>query len=521
MDNKRQGRNVFVSTFRVPDEYERARMEAERRAALAEMLEAQAYQPLNVNQPAPIAPSQGLAKVLKQYMGAYEKRKAREAEEKAKGEELETASEIQGRLMGLDEIFSRDKEGKLQSVYATPEEQQAQIEADIARQRASGQLEEMVPTAQYQRDPMDALRLASTPAGVAATRGNPMLAAMLQKSMETGKASKSPYGSVDPAKFTTASIEKFDASVRAGNPDYTLLQPREYSELTRQQMIDTAFRTGEFGIKGGQYEFETGRTAPKLQMPSFMVGAQTFGQTAPQAPSAMPMTAAPAMPSAAPPVTPTAAAQPAPSAAMAAPLGGTQAAADRGPPAIEVATPQQSLKLQQEIPVARRAAITGLSKLDSLDNILADLEQHPGLDNISGLIGQIPLDIAPEARSARGKLTEFKEATSLQAVQDARESSATGGAYGSMTVQEWPRLESLFGAILASKDPEELRKSIRNARARIAASKNLYTTKWRDTYGNLDIGYSPTPYEPESARFLESDQDDVFKQADAILRGGF
>jgi hypothetical protein len=287
-------------------------------------------------------------------------------------------------------------------------------------------------------------------------------------------------------------------------------------------MIDTAFRTGEFGIKGGQYEFETGRTAPQLQMPSFMVGAQTFGQTAPQAPSVTPAAAAPTMPPAAPTVAPPAiSAQSTPSAAMAAPLGGTQAAADRGPPAIEVATPQQRLKLQQEIPIARRAAITGLSKLDSLDNILADLEQHPGLDNISGLIGQIPLDIAPEARSARGKLTEFKEATSLQAVQDARESSTTGGAYGSMTVQEWPRLESLFGAILASKDPEELRKSIRNARARIAASKNLYTTKWRDTYGNLDIGYSPTPYEPESARFLESDQDDVFKQADAILRGGF
>ena len=519
MDNKRQGRNVFVSTFRVPDEYERARMEAERRAALAEMLEAQAYQPLNVNQPAPIAPSQGLAKVLKQYMGAYEKRKAREAEEKAKGEELETASEIQGRLMGLDEIFNRDKEGKLQSVYATPEEQQAQIEADIARQRASGQLEEMVPTAQYQRDPMDALRLASTPAGVAATRGNPMLAAMLQKSMETEKASKSPYGSVDPAKFTTASIEKFDASVRAGNPDYTLLQPREYSELTRQQMIDTAFRTGEFGIKGGQYEFETGRTAPQLQMPSFMVGAQTFGQTAPQAPSAMPMTAAPAMPPAAPPVAPTAAAQPAPSAAMAAPLGGTQAAADRGPPAIEIATPQQRLKLQQEVPVARRAASSGLSKLDRLDNILADLEQHSGLENISGLIGQIPIDISPEARSARSKLNEFKEATSLQAVQEARESSATGGAYGNMTVQEWPRLESFFGSVLASKDPEDLRVAIQNARQQIAASKSLYLNAWRDTYGNLDIGYSPITYKPESARFREGGQSDVRSRADAILRG--
>jgi hypothetical protein len=484
------------------------------------MLEAQAYQPLNVNQPAPIAPSQGLAKVLKSYMGAYEKRKAREAEEKAKGEELETASEIQGRLMGLDEIFSRDKEGKLQSVYATPEEQQAQIEADIARQRASGQLEEIIPTAQYQRDPMDALRLASTPAGVAATRGNPMLAAMLQKSMETEKASKSPYGSVDPAKFTTASIEKFDASVRAGNPDYTLLQPREYSELTPQQMIDMAFRTGEFGIKGGQYEFETGRTAPPLQMPNFTVGAQTFGQTAPQAPSAMPTTAAPAMPSAAPPVTPTAAVTPpTPSAAMVAPLSGPQTAADRGPPAIEVATPQQRLKLQQEIPVARRAASAGLSKLDRLDNILADLEQHPGLENISGLIGQIPVDISPEARSARSKLNEFKEATSLQAVQEARESSATGGAYGNMTVQEWPRLESFFGSVLASKDPEDLRVAIQNARQQIAASKRLYENAWQDTYGDLDIGYSPITYKPESARFREGGQSDVRSRADAILRG--
>ena len=300
MDNKRQGRNVFVSTFRVPDEYERARMEAERRAALAEMLEAQAYQPLDVRQPAPIAPSQGLAKVLKSYMGAYEKRKAREAEEKAKGEELETASEIQGRLMGLDEIFSRDKEGKLQSIYATPEEQQAQIEADIARQRASGQLEEMVPTAQYQRDPMDALRLANTPAGQAAMKNRPLLAAQLAELLKTPEKAKSPYGPVDPAKHTVESMAQFDASVRAGKPDYTLLRPREYYELNAQQMLDAMFRTGEFGLKGGQYEFETGRAPPPLQLPSFMVGAQTFGpgtpQTtgAPQMPGAAPTTVAPA-----------------------------------------------------------------------------------------------------------------------------------------------------------------------------------------------------------------------------------
>jgi hypothetical protein len=516
MDNKRQGRNVFVSTFRVPDEYERSRMEAERRAALAEMLEAQAYQPLNVNQPAPIAPSQGLAKVLKQYMGAYEKRKAREAEEKAKGEELETAAEIQGRLMGVDQLFDRDKTGEMQSIYATPEQQQAQIEADIARQRATGQLEEMTPTAQYQRDPMDALRLASTPAGVAATRGNPTLAAMLQKSLETDKASKSPYGSIDPAKFTAESMKEFDASVQAGRPDYTKLMPREYSELTPQQMYDLAFRTGEFGLKGGEYQFKTGQTPPQLQIPNFLVGTQTFGPAAPQAPTPQ-AAAAPSMPAATPaaPLT-TPVAQPETPAVSA---SVSEARADRGPSAIELATPEQRLKLQQEIPIARRAALAGLSKLDRLDNILADLENHLGLENISGLIGQIPIDASAEARSARSKLNEFKEATSLQAVQEARESSATGGAYGNMTVQEWPRLESFFGSVVASKDPEDLLVAIQNARRQIVASRNLYTSTWRDTYGNLDIGYSPTQYTPESARFRKGGQNDVRSRADAILRG--
>jgi hypothetical protein len=86
-------------------------------------------------------------------------------------------------------------------------------------------------------------------------------------------------------------------------------------------------------------------------------------------------------------------------------------------------------------------------------------------------------------------------------------------------VQEWPRLESFFGAVLASKDPEDLRIAIQNARQQIAASKSLYLNTWRDTYGNLDIGYSPTPYKPESERFREGGQSDVRSRADAILRG--
>jgi len=198
---ERQGRNVMVSTFRVPDEYERARLEAERRAALAQMLEAQAYEPLDIRQPAPIAPSQGLAKVLKSYLGAYEKRKAREAEEKAKSEEQETVEQIMGRLMGRElPEFEPDEEKRAANQAAEAQriaDMRAETEASIARQRETGQLEEITLPAslRYIRDPEEALRLADTPAGQAALKNRPVMAAKLAELLKT------------PEKPTTKTME--------------------------------------------------------------------------------------------------------------------------------------------------------------------------------------------------------------------------------------------------------------------------------------------------------------------------
>jgi hypothetical protein len=48
-------------------------------------------------------------------------------------------------------------------------------------------LAEVAVQSQYRQDPTDAMRLAATPQGVGAMKGNPMLAAMLQRSMETPK----------------------------------------------------------------------------------------------------------------------------------------------------------------------------------------------------------------------------------------------------------------------------------------------------------------------------------------------
>ncbi len=75
----------YVSTFRAPSEYERQLEEARRRAALAEALAQQQYEPQE-GVVAPIPRAAPLVKALQGYMTGRAGRKAREAEEAAQEE---------------------------------------------------------------------------------------------------------------------------------------------------------------------------------------------------------------------------------------------------------------------------------------------------------------------------------------------------------------------------------------------------------------------------------------------------
>jgi hypothetical protein len=495
--------------FREPSPYEQERMRAERLRRYAELLEQQAAEPEGEFTYQGIrampSPAAALGKMLQAYSAKKAGEKAEEAQRKQTGMEEEASSQIMGRLMGgrtpdtiadLTEVTPAGKIGPAS-------------EADLT----GVQLE-----SQYTRSPEDAMRVAMTPQGMGAMRRNPMLAAALQKSMEAEKEPKSPYGSIDPSKFTTASLQKFDASVRSGKPDYTVLQSREYAELTPQQMADLALKVGQFGIEGGKYAYETGQTAPSLSLPRFPFQSQSAAEQEPAAarPSATPTATAPtvAAPTAA---APTAAAPTTRRDTIAAAVDETE---KKQPSAFEVATPKQRQVLQQEFPKARQAAQVGLAKLDQLDDYLSDLEQHKGTENITGLFGQIPIDIAPESRSARSVLEGFQQGASIQAINEARQASETGGAYGNMTVQEWPRLEGVFGAVVAAKDPEAFDVAIKNARKQIAAARGRYESSWKATYGDMDIGYKRSEYTPESRQYPRNKpKSDVRNRADAILRG--
>jgi hypothetical protein len=151
-----------VQAFNAPTAYDQQMVEARRRRRMAEALAQQAYVPQDVGV-APIPAAAPLVQGLQAFLSARAARKADEAEEKAAAEVTRTGEQIAGRLSGGAPVRS------------------------LAPADASG-LQEVAVTSEYQRSPDDALRVAMTSPGTAAVKGNPMLAAMLARTMETPDA---------------------------------------------------------------------------------------------------------------------------------------------------------------------------------------------------------------------------------------------------------------------------------------------------------------------------------------------
>lgn len=170
-----------VQTFTLPTEYERAAAEARRREMMAEMLAQQAYDP-GQYPGAPIPKAAPVVKALEGYLRGREMRKAREAGEKAEAEVSRAGQQIMGRLMGSQ-----------LPPQVTPNAAQ-RIEAEEQAQREAGDLQEVTRQSQYRYAPEDAMRVAMTPAGSAAMRGNPALAAMLARTMEKPETKTMEFG---------------------------------------------------------------------------------------------------------------------------------------------------------------------------------------------------------------------------------------------------------------------------------------------------------------------------------------
>jgi len=176
-ENKRGGLKTYAN-FTPPSPYEMERRKAEQMRRYAELLQEQAmaedepftYQGIRA-MPSPAA---ALGKLLKAYGAKKASEKADEAEARKAGMEQQASQQIMGRLFGGAPMSQAD---------TTPDK--------------SG-LAEVAVQSQYRQDPTDAMRFASTPQGVGAMKGNPMLAAMLQRQMEA-PASEEYYAPTETA----------------------------------------------------------------------------------------------------------------------------------------------------------------------------------------------------------------------------------------------------------------------------------------------------------------------------------
>lgn len=154
--------------FKAPSPYEQERLKAERLRRYAELLEQQAMEPEGEFTYQGIrampSPAAALGKLLSAYQSKKAREKAEEAEARKTGMEEQAAEQIMGRLMGGRPMTDAN---------TIPDE--------------SG-LAEVAIESQYRASPEDAMRKAMTPQGLGAVKGNPMLAAALQRSMEAPAA---------------------------------------------------------------------------------------------------------------------------------------------------------------------------------------------------------------------------------------------------------------------------------------------------------------------------------------------
>jgi len=208
--------------FKAPSPYEQERLRAERQRRYAELLEQQAMEPEGEFTYQGIrampSPAAALGKLLSAYQGKKAREKAEEAEARKTGMEEQAAEQIMGRLMG----------GRpMTDVNTIPDE--------------SG-LAEIAIESQYRASPEDAMRKAMTPQGVGAMRGNPMLAAALQRSMEAPSPEEfgtEPFVSAEgeyvlPGKRGT--LKKTGIKAPAEKPAEMTPYQREMLNLRQQEL---------------------------------------------------------------------------------------------------------------------------------------------------------------------------------------------------------------------------------------------------------------------------------------------
>jgi len=531
----------YVSTFRAPSEYERQLEEARRRAMLAEALAQQEYQPME-GTAAPIPKAAPLVKALQSFMTARAGRQAQEAAEEAKGLEADYAERMLGRMQG-GYTYQPDT-GLEQQMAKRPEETLEQYNQRMASTPFTAKaapvpeqirVDEVARQSQYRRSPDELLGMASTSLGTAALKDRPIMAQRLAQMLETPKI-ESPYAKVNWADATQDSFAKFDASVKAGKPDYSLL--RKADDPSKPLFSPEQIARLRLDVANANINRALGLTNVPVDAQSSVPAAPTLDQLMAPLPQNLQNLNVRPTTGATPPAGPGALAPPS-GIGYGAALETGEFAPGRGlqysgrattasgqpvgattKPIIERVSPKEYGNLVAKQPVDKGAAQSALGQVSMMRNFIRDLQQHGGTDYIFGPIASVTPDIRGSATSARSLFDTLRERSSVEALKQSR---AEGFAPGSITEQEWPRFETAIGAIRGAKDPRAMRLALENADKQLSDLEQRIIGRYNETYGQrFPLEWSPPSYKPESSLYprpeVAAEDKAVFDRADEIIR---
>lgn len=492
-----------------------------RKLRMAELLNQQALMPMEMPQQAGVqaSPIAGLAKLLQGYLAGQSKASAEE-EAKALAEKYQRQSKSEASTF-------------LEALQGTPA--QAAIPASIV-QNATGADAADNPNLEI----MGGQGLAPEVPGQAAVgpdmqkalavalgaQANPTIqaagGALLSSMM---KPAESAFAKINPKDYTKESVRAFMAS---GGKDMSLLDPldklnfqnlgtevvglnpftgakvgtplpvnvsvdttarlqqdrelsdRAFNQLSANQRAQLANDAARIGISAQELYFNTGMQAGRAPTSAPMGAPMGQPTGAPNAPVGAPMgqtgyTPLGQMPAArvAPPVTP-----------AAAPIAPTAATANK--PIIDQVTPKERQSLLVAQPKSQAAATTSLQGIDRLVNVAKELSDHPGLERITGKVGQFSLfDTTKEATAARGLQSTLVKQAAVNALQAMREASTTGGAVGSVTEGEWPILEQQLAALNGAQSAKDYKVALTNLQNQLTATSAKIKSAYEMTYGPL------------------------------------
>jgi hypothetical protein len=500
--------------FNVANPYQLQQQELDRRQKMAEILQQQAFEPVQAGSyqgiQAPISPVQGLAKVLQMYL-ANKNQEGLKSEQKALGEQYraDTSSDIQRLIKGL------------QGQAATPEMRQEPTASDFADNPNLAS-----SFAQMQPDQQKAFTMPAMPAKAAGildpsligefkTPGMQQQAMNMYMSQLAPKAplilkegdvafnpitgekmfaanAKSPFGNVNPAQFTPESLKAFTLG---GGNDFSLLVPavgadtqarlkqereisdRAFNGLSANQKASLANEGARLGISAADLYFNTGIKAggapniavnQPIAQPVQQPLAQPVPQAAMQAPQARPMPMQAQARAVAPPVAP--------------PVSPNQALAAALSPKAQQELQVNQLKGQQEAAQALPQVMQqGQTLISTIDQMIGAkdaqgkviIPEHKGLKDVVGTV--IPFEYKPFQGGTQGAdfkamYDQVKGGAFLEAVQRMK-------GTGAISEIEGTKATAALTAASTAQSPDAFRKEMSKFRDAIQTSMDIATTK--------------------------------------------